>query len=291
MRLLAQVLLAVWFSGILLGAFAQNLTVPSSGFAIVTPVSGNVAGLIATEALRNGANPQFDQAIVGPSPLLTSASILVSVGSVPGNTTGIAIANPSTGSGAVNLVLTNPAGNDVLNTTLFLAPRQQSSKFLNEFFETQPVQFDTPLLLTVSSEIPVAMLLLNFRGGDITSIPLTSLSFPTPVPIQALTLAPTNNPVNPGSVTPVVPIIVTAPTNPTSPTLTAAAVTTPSIGGNGSLVFAQVAAGNGWSTDIIIGNTSSGSQTVRIDFFDANGAITGSLTDIVIQPRGVVSFS
>src|SRR6185503_19583327 len=157
MRLLAQILLAVWFSGNLPGAFAQTVTVPGSGFAIVTPVSGNVAGLIATEALRNGTNADLDQAIVGPSPLVTSASILVSVGPIPENTTGIAVANPSTGSGGINLVLTNPAGNVVLDTTLTLAPRQHFSRFINEFFQTQPVEFDTPLLLTVSSEIPVAM--------------------------------------------------------------------------------------------------------------------------------------
>jgi hypothetical protein len=82
---------------------------------------------------------------------------------------------------------------------------------------------------------------------------------------------------------------VTAPTIPTTTISTTPAP--PSIGGNGSLVFAQVAAGNGWATDITIGNTSPGPQVVRIDFFDANGAITGSLTDIVIQPLGVFSFS
>jgi hypothetical protein len=296
MRLLAQILLAIWFSGNLLGAFAQNVTVPGSGFAIVTPVSGNVAGLIATETLRNGTNPDLDQTIVGPSALITTASVLVTVGSIPGNTTGIAIANPSTGTGGINLVLTEPAGNVVLDTTLSLAPRQQLSRFINEFFQTQPVEFDTPLLLTVSSEIPLALLVLDFRGGDVTSVPVNSLSFPTPVPVQPLTLAPTNaittasaNAMTTSPVMPAVPIIVTAPNNPT--TTLSATPAPPAIGGNGSLVFAQVASGNGWATGITIGNTSSGSQVVRIDFFDSNGVNAGSLTDIVIQPRGVFSFS
>jgi len=261
MRLLAQVLLAVWFSGNLLGAFAQNVTVPGSGFAIVTPVSGNVAGLIATEALRNGTNPEVDQAIVGPSPLLTNASILVSVGSIPENTTGIAIANPSTGSGGVNFVLTDPAGIVVLDTTFSLSPRQHFSRFINEFFQTQPVEFATPLLLTVSSEIPVAKLVLNFRAGDVTSIPLNSLSFPTPVPVQPVTLAPTNPVVTSPVTMPAAPVIVTPPTT-IQATIISAAAATPSIGGNGALVFAQVAAGNNWATDITIGNTSSGSQIV-----------------------------
>jgi len=63
------------------------------------------------------------------------------------------------------------------------------------------------------------------------------------------------------------------------------------IGGSGALVFAQIASGGGWSTEIAIGNTSSAPQIVRVDFFSQNGVTAGSLTDIVIPPQGVFFFS
>jgi hypothetical protein len=59
------------------------------------------------------------------------------------------------------------------------------------------------------------------------------------------------------------------------------------IGGAGALVFAQVAVGGDWSTKLAIGNTSSGTQIIRIDFFGSDGSHSSSLSEIVIQPRGV----
>ena len=63
------------------------------------------------------------------------------------------------------------------------------------------------------------------------------------------------------------------------------------IGGPASFIFAQVVTGGDWSTEIAVGNTSAGLQTIRIDFFADNGVNTGSLTDIVIPSRGVFTFN
>jgi hypothetical protein len=279
-RALIRVFLVVCCSGHLLGVFAQNTTT-QTGFAIVTLVSGNGAGLIATETLRNHANSDVEAAAVAPSPLLQSASILVPVGPIEENTTALAIANPSLGSGGVNLILTNSVGIVVLNTVFRLGPNGQFSGFLNEFFAETP-SFGSPLLLTISAEIPVAITAFNFRGADFTVVPLTSLSFPTPVPIQSVTPTSGNGTFN-GIPLPTTPTPVLTP--PVSTT------TTPTIGGASALVFSQFAAGGDWSTDISIGNTSAGIQTVRIDFFSPNGVRTGSVTNIVIPSRGVFRFS
>jgi hypothetical protein len=308
----------VWLSGNLLGAFAQDTT--SVGFAVVTPVSGNVAGLIASETLNNQTNSGVEHAIIAPSALITSASILVPVGPIGENTTAIAIANPSFGSGAVNMVLTDTLGSVVLNVTVQLGPRGQFSKYLNELFPAQPAAFATPLLLTVSSEIPVAIVTLNFQGADFAPIPLTSLSPPTAVAIQPLTppppatastgsgfgLMPMPTPV---AVPPVMPPPATASTGfglgvlpapgPIPPLTFSPPVTvstspvpaTATIGGGASLVFPQVVTGGVWSTEIALGNTSSGAQIVRIDFFGSDGVATKSLTDVIIPPRGVVFLS
>lgn len=362
MRLFICIFLIVWLSGGLLAAFAQNAT-PRSGFAVVTLVSGNIAGLVGSETLRNQTSSGIEQAAMPPSPLITTASILVPVGAVGDNTSAIAIANPSTGSGGLNLVLTDNAGTVVLNVTVQLGPRRQFSKFINDLFGTQPAAFNTPLLLTVSSEIPVSIVALNFRGEEFTSIPLVSLSPPTPVAVQPLSgnvvisplpiegcLTPPVRTVIPPSAangfglgvaplpTPVITCLTPAgvqtitppssstgvppgfglglpPTPPpaatffsppftvsnspvptvTSPT-TAAVVSpqapaTPSIGGNAALVFPQIVTGGGWSTEIVLGNSSAGAQIVRIDFFSSDGLATNSLTDIAIPPRGVFFFS
>lgn len=281
MRSAMHAFLIVCFSGNLLGAFAQDTT--TSGFAVVTLVSGNEAGLVATETLKNVTGVGLDQTVVGPSVLITTASILVPVGPVAENTTAIAVANPSMGSGGVNLILTDRAGGVVLNTIVQLGPHSQFAKYLNEFFATQPVSFSTPLLLTISSEIPIAVVAFNFRGNDFASIPLTSLSTPTPVPIQPLSPASTI------STLPGFGLGVAPP--PPMPTSTLSTPPTPTIGGTSALVFAQVASGGDWSSDIAIGNTSPGLQTVRIDFFSPDGFLIRSLTDIVIQPLGVFFFS
>jgi len=328
MRSFIGFFLIVWSSGTLLAGFAENTT-PSSGFALVTLVSGNVAGLVGTETLRNRTTSGVEQAVMPPSPLVTTASILVPVGAVGENTTAIAIANPSIASGGVNLILTDNIGTVVLNVVVQLGPRGQLAKYLNEFFATQAVAFSTPLLLTVSSEIPVSIVAFNFRGEEFASIPLVSLSAPIPVAVQPLSIetcsTPTTLPtaasgfglgvapsprcsiigvqtvtppsaVQPGfglglpPATPPTAIFFTPPvtvSNSPVPTVTSATA----IGGTATLVFPQVVTGGAWSTDIVLGNTSAGTQTVRIDFFSPDGFVTGSLTDITIPARGVFFFS
>ena len=281
MHLFIRVLLFLFCSGNVLGVFAQDTTT-RSGFAIVTLVSGNIGGLIATETLKNRTSSGIEQAVVAPSPLLTTASILVRVGPVTESTTAIAISNPSTGSGGVNLVLNNSDGVVVLNVTITLGPRGQFSRYLNELFTNPAVEFTDPLLLTMSSEIPVAMLALNFREGDFTPIPLTSLSPPLPPPVQPLTPPPPTSSAGFGLGLPPVP--------PPPPSFVVVPATS-TIGGPASFVFAQVVSGGDWSTEIAIGNTSSASQSIRIDFFGSNGARTRSVTNVVIQPRAVFVFS
>src|SRR5690348_9905994 len=154
-------------SGNLLAAFAQSPS-PQSGFAVVTLVSGNAAGFTASETLRNRSGSGANQAIVAPSPLLTSAALLVPVGPLTDNTSAIAVANPSTGSGAVNLILTDTQGHVLFDSTVVLGPFGQFSKFVNEFFAVPPTQFSPALLLKVSSQIPVGIVALNFQGDAFT---------------------------------------------------------------------------------------------------------------------------
>src|SRR5262245_55089108 len=277
MRLVLRILILIGAAGNLLGVFAQETTV-RSGFAVVTVVSGNAAGLIATANLRNNDSTGIEHSVVAPSPLVISGSMLVNVQPELNNTTALAIANPSLGSGAVNLSLTDSAGGVLFNTTIQLGPRAHFSRFIHDLFSTPPSGLPSPLLLTLSSEIPVAVLALNFRGPDFSSVPLTSLSNAIPVPIQALN--------------PAIPVVTTTATS----TFTVGAVgvqsaNTVNIGGGTAVVFPQVATGDDWATEISIGNTSTQTDVVRVDFFNADGTNGASFADIEIQPRGVFFFS
>jgi hypothetical protein len=309
MRSSIRVFVALLLCGSLPVTLAQS-TATRTGFAVITLVSGNIAGLIATETLINTTSAGTAQVTVGPAVLVSSASLLVTIGPPDVNTTSIAVANPSIGSGSVNLLLTNQNGAALVNTVVPLGPRQQFARNLNDFFAVQPTEPATLALLTVLSEIPVAILALNSRDGDFTSIPLTSLASPTPIPIQALTPLPTIPNAGPGFGLGVAPLIPTIPNAgagfglgiappPPAPIIVTPPVsvsrspvpTVTSIGGAASLVFPQVANGGGWSTEIAVGNTSSGPQTIRIDFFGSNGVNLLSLTDITIPSQGVFSFS
>jgi len=319
MRLLNRVLLVMLFSGHLLGVFAQDRTT-HTGFAVITLVSGTPAGLVSTETIENHGGAEVEHAVLSPAPLTTNASILVTVGATGDNSTAIAVANPSSGSGGVNLILTDTQGRVVLNTTFTLGPGGQLTRFLNEFFATTPAGFTTPLLLTVSSEIPVAILALNFRAFDFSAVPLTSLATPTPIAVQPLTSQavgsqPLAQPVArpaptvmfPGfglgmpAMAPL-PMMVTPPVTITgigTPTLTGtvtmgmaplpgtATTTVPTIGGPGALVFPQVVTGGGWTTEVAVGNSSAGTLVIRIDFFSPTGVLLQSVTGITIAPQGV----
>src|SRR5262245_19110738 len=161
LRSMVRVLILICFTGNLLGVFAQSTTTTRSGFAVVTVVSGNIGGLIATETLKNNLTSETEQDTVGPSPLVSSASVLVNVGTNALSTTAIPIANPSVGNGGVNLILTDPFVGVVLNVTLHIGPRGQIATFVNALFGGPPPEFSSPLLLTLSSEIPVAVIAFN----------------------------------------------------------------------------------------------------------------------------------
>src|SRR5262249_22517068 len=111
-----------------------------------------------------------------------------------------------------------------------LGPFAQFSNFLDELFSTPPAAFSTPLLLTVSSEIPVSILALNFRSADFASIPLTSLSAPSLVPVQSPTPIPViptaSNGFGLGLAAMPTPVIVSPPTTISN----TATQTTPTIG-------------------------------------------------------------
>jgi len=253
----------VLVAGLLNSAFGQTSTQMQRGYAIVTPQSGNSNGLIAVESLFSQSAGAQRQTDFSPSPLLTSAAFTVNIGGTTGGGTGLAIVNPTAFSGNVRLSITDAQGIQMLNQTLTILPNGQFARFVSELGGKVSTSTGSDGLLMLTSDVPLAVLAVNFHQAGITAAPVTSLS-PVPLPVT-----------NPGVVVPNVNIF---------PLL-------PGTGGQEALFFPQVVSGGNWSTEIRIANTNAMDQIVRIDFYDPNGVVLKSLTNIVIPARGMFMFS
>jgi hypothetical protein len=262
---------------------------PQIGYAIITPASGNSDGLVPVETLTQLTLGGAVETKVSPSPILTRAAMPASVGPLTDGATGVAIVNPNVTTCSVQLSLTGTDGTEILSEAISVLPHGQFSRFLNELFASAPYGTSGLTgLLTVTADVPVAVLGLNFRGAGFAAVPLASLSSPSPLSLL-MTSTPSDSA---GSATVVVPIVSVMPALPQNSGSTANGVSpaAPVIGGPGAFVFPQVASGSGWSTTFTIANTSSSPQTIRIDFYDPNGVALRSVVKVTIPSRGLYNL-
>ena len=272
-------------------AHAQTIPMVRAGYVVVTPASANQAGLIALQKLRFQTAAGAFETDVPPAPVINTVAIPVDLGSLSEGSTGIAIVNPTATVGNVQLLATDAQGTEILNQTVSVLPRGQLARFLDEIFARQIVA-DTIRsgLLTITADVPVAVLAVNFRDLGFAALPVTSLVSPLPLPVIT---GQTARPVV--TVTRSTPSFIGDVTNPVpSPeplaTGTRTAPGAPTIGGAGAVIFPQFANSNGWSTEIRVANTSSAAQIVRIDIFDPNGILLFSQANITIAPRGLYNL-
>ena len=221
-----------------------------AGYAIVTPVaattSGTTTGLVVFETfgMRSSVgNAGATQAGVLPPDLTTNAILFVDSSGRLSKNLGVAIVNPNSSNVNVALTLRKNDGAQLGTTTVTVPSHQQTSKFVTELFSSQStVPSDVTGTLTItsagSSNLPVSVIGLRFRGSNFSTLPVTSLS---------------------GTTTPL-PTIATG------------------VGGAGAVLLPQFAAGGGWATELVLANTGTSSLTVRVDLFKQDGtALTTSL--------------
>jgi hypothetical protein len=175
---------------------------------------------------------------------------------------GVAITNPGSGDAPVTMTLRRADGTVTSIKTVNVAAHHQVSRFISEFFADVPeVPRDFDGTLTLTSDTPVAIVALRFRGTHFSTIPITSLSPPIHFPE-----------VTPG---------------------------TGSLGTNAALL-PQFAADGMWSSETVVLNNGSVPLTVRIDLFKQDGTPlvttlnhqTGSsFQNLVIAPGGIIMFS
>ena len=242
-----------------------------AGYGVVTPVAaatgGTTTGLVVFETfgLRSNDGKDASQAGVLPPDLTTNAILFVESSGRLSKNLGVAIVNPNNSNVNVTMTLRNSNGAQLGTTSVNVPSKQQISKYVTELFSNQssiPSDVTGTLAITSagSSNLPVSVIGLRFRGSNFSTLPATSLS---------------------GTTTPL-PVIAAG------------------VGGAGAVLLPQFAAGGGWATELVMANTGTSTLTVRVDLFkpdgtpltaSLNGQTASSFTNLTIPPGGVLTLA
>jgi hypothetical protein len=236
------------------------------GYAVVTATNGIIpfgfGGLVVFETFGYRSEVPALQAGVLPATMTTRMVLFATAGIRLSRNVGVAITNPGSGDAVVTMTLRRANGSVTSSKTITVAAHQQISRFISEFFADVPeVPRDFDGTLTLTSNTPVAIVGLRFRGTHFSTIPITSLSPPIDFPQ-----------VTPGTGGP---------------------------GINGALL-PQFAANGLWASETVVLNNGSVPLTVRIDLFKQDGTPltttlnhqTGSsFQNLTIAPGGIILFS
>lgn len=154
------------------------------GYVVVTPTSAATAGLVAFETFGERRGSEVEQAGVLPSTMTTHAAMFVNSSGRLSRNVGVAIANPAATPANVVLVLKDETGKTIASATVGLPAHQQTARFVTQLFASQAsVPSDFTGILDISSDIPVAVVGLRFRGLNFSTIPATILGPVSAVPV------------------------------------------------------------------------------------------------------------
>ena len=230
-----------------------------AGFAIITPLPSSTTGGSLTVFATFGRKYDygFEQAGILPPGLTTSAVLFVSASGRLSRNLGVAIVNPDpTATANVTMTLRNEAGTIVGTKNVNVNAHTQISQLITELF-TGEIPRDFTGTLSITSNNPIAVLGLRFRGGNFSTLPVTNL-----IPF-------------PGAL----------------PSLSAG------VGGAGAVLLPQFVAGGGWATEIVIANTGTAPMSVRLDLFKQdgtalattlNGTNASTFSPVTIPAGGVI---
>jgi hypothetical protein len=156
-----------------------------SGYAVITPASGSTAGLVVFETFGERHGNDTTQAGVLPSAMTTHAMLFVSTNGRLSRNIGVAIANPGATEADVTLTLRDDTGTTLASLSpIKVAARTQITRFVTELFAAQPtVPKDMTGTMDISSNTPVAVIGVRFRGINFSTMPTTNISAPLPVPV------------------------------------------------------------------------------------------------------------
>ncbi len=156
-----------------------------SGYAVITPTSVATAGLVVFETFGQRHGNEMTQAGVLPAAMATTSMLFVSTDGRLSKNLGVAIANPASSTAHINVALRDDSGGGVGTPLSFsVDAHMQTARFVTDMFSGQPnVPRDFTGTILISSDIPVAVVGLRFRGQNFSTLPATSLSALTTVPV------------------------------------------------------------------------------------------------------------
>jgi hypothetical protein len=154
------------------------------GYAVITPTSTETSGLVAFETFGERRGFDVEQAGVLPSTMTTHSALFVNASGRLSRNVGVAIANPAPTPATITLNLRDNAGKNVGTTSFSLASHQQTARFVTQLFASQSaVPRDLTGTLDISSNVPIAVVGLRFRGLNFSTEPATVLAPPSGVPV------------------------------------------------------------------------------------------------------------
>jgi hypothetical protein len=244
-----------------------------SGYAVVTPVvattSGTTTGLVVFETfgLRGHSDSGTLEAGVLPPDLTTNAILFADESGRLSKNLGVAIVNPNSTSANITLTLRKSDGTTIAtsNPPVTVQAYNQVINYVTGLFPNQSLPSDITGTLAITSiatggtsALPVSVIGVRSRGLNFSTIPVTNLS---------------------------------AAAGPL-PTIK------PNVGGAGAILLPDFVSGGGYATELIMMNTNAtGSLTVRVDLFKAdgtpmtatlNGTTASSFTTLAPIPAGGV---
>jgi hypothetical protein len=210
-----------------------------SGYAVVSSAttSGSTTGLVVFETFGMRGGPGgTTQAGVQPPDLTTNSLLFVDSSGRLSKNLGVAIVNPNNVPANVTLTLKKGDGTTAASTTLTVQSKNQTSKFISELFAGTP---------SVPSEI-TGTLAITSSGSSSLPVSVIGLryrgsNFST---LPATNLAPVTT--IPGSASDLL--------------------------GSGGVLLPQFAANGGWSTELVMVNTSAAAMTVNVSLFKPDGS-------------------
>jgi hypothetical protein len=225
---------------------------------VLAQTSGSPGGLVVFETYGFGVGTAATQAGVLPGVMTTQTVLFATSDARLSRNLGLAIVNP--GSTATNVTMTLRRGGDGTTSSvkiITIGAHQQISKFISDIF----------------SDVPAVS---NLFDGSL------AIASDTPVAIVAIRVR--------GAIFSTIPI-----------TSLSGSTTVPQVaqgvGGATAVILPQFATGGGWSSQIVISNTTAIPVTVRVDLFNQdgtplttslNGQSGSSFQNLVIPAQGIL---
>jgi hypothetical protein len=153
-----------------------------SGYAVITPAATSGMVVFATFGFKQ-CDATTTQAAIVPSDLTTNAILFVNSNGGLERNLGVALTNPGSASATVTLTLWKDDGQRIASKAISVSSRQQISRYITELFADQAgIPSDLTGTLAITSTSPISVTGLRFRGMNFSTVPVTNLSTPTPVP-------------------------------------------------------------------------------------------------------------